>query len=123
MSLGGLAHLRLGLFALRCRLAVAVVSRVVGFEFHALDIFLHVLGHLGHYPAANAAGVSLQPPSSLTSPGPSLIQSLGFGRGRRADRSAGASEPDKTQKGVLGGISSSWALTHLWGAGAMTSGM
>lgn len=85
-------HLRLGLsalVALRCRVAVSTGFSAPRLEFHALDIFLHVLGHLGHYPAGSPARVSLQPPSSLTASEPSLVQ---------------PTLPDEVPRGRIGGV-------------------
>ena len=41
-------HLRLGLALL---VVVRSWSGLASFKFHALNVVLHVLGHLGHYPA------------------------------------------------------------------------
>jgi hypothetical protein len=93
-------HLRLGLSVLVapcCRVGVSVGFSFASFEFHALYIVLHVLGHLGHYPVSDPTGVSLQPPSSLTTTGSSLVQSLRLERGAaRMDRRS--LEPDKARQ-------------------------
>src|SRR5690606_17283751 len=65
------SHLRL-LVALCSRLAVSVGVGVASFGLEALDVLLHVLGHLGHYPAGRPnrpSALSRSPPENAASPG------------------------------------------------------